>query len=237
MKHCTRISLLTLLAFALAACQQSDSSSNASLESLESRVNYALGYNYASQLLNSGIDLDAQAFAAGVQDAANAAQPRMTNEQMQAAFEEYQAVLESEMMAEMEGIANENQAAADAFLAQNSAAEGVTTTASGLQYKILEEGSGEIPGENSTVRVHYEGRLLDGTVFDSSYRRGEPVEFGVTQVIPGWTETLLMMPQGSKWQIFIPPYLGYGASGAGGLIGPNQLLIFDVELLEANVSQ
>ncbi len=117
------------------------------------------------------------------------------------------------------------------FLEENSKREGVVTTPSGLQYEVLQEGSGEKPGPRSMVTVHYEGQLTDGKVFDSSYRRGTPATFGVHQVIPGWTEALQLMPTGSKWRVFIPSELGYGARGAGGSIPPNAALIFDVELL------
>ncbi len=117
------------------------------------------------------------------------------------------------------------------FLEENSKREGVVTLPSGLQYEILQEGSGEKPSDTSRVTVHYEGRLSDGNVFDSSYKRGQPATFGVRQVISGWTEALQLMPVGSKWRLFIPSELGYGARGAGGSIPPNAVLVFDVELL------
>jgi FKBP-type peptidyl-prolyl cis-trans isomerase FklB len=117
------------------------------------------------------------------------------------------------------------------FLEENSKKEGVVTLESGLQYEVLQEGSGEKPTGNSRVTVHYEGRLIDGKVFDSSYKRNQPATFGVRQVISGWTEALQLMPVGSKWRLFIPSELGYGARGAGGSIPPNAALIFDVELL------
>ena len=117
------------------------------------------------------------------------------------------------------------------FLEENSRREGVTTLPSGLQYEVLQEGSGDKPGPASRVTVHYEGRLTDGKVFDSSYKRGQPATFGVNQVISGWTEGLQLMPTGAKWRLFIPAELGYGARGAGGSIPPNAALVFDVELL------
>ncbi len=122
-------------------------------------------------------------------------------------------------------------AAATAFLAQNKAKEGVTTTASGLQYEVLTAGTGPKPSAEDTVEVHYRGTLVDGTEFDSSYSRGETVTFGVGQVIPGWTEALQLMPKGSKWKLVIPPELAYGAGGAGQVIGPNAALVFEVELI------
>ncbi len=118
-----------------------------------------------------------------------------------------------------------------AFLKENGSRQGVVTTASGLQYEIITAGTGPKPTSSQTVKVHYEGTLVDGTVFDSSYQRGEPIEFGVTQVIPGWVEGLQLMPVGSKWKLFIPSDLAYGTRGAGGLIGPDETLIFTVELL------
>lgn len=119
----------------------------------------------------------------------------------------------------------------DQFLAENAKREGVTTTPSGLQYEILQEGTGEKPGPTTRVTVHYEGSLSNGNVFDSSYKRGQPATFGVNQVIAGWTEAMQMMPVGSKWRLFIPSELGYGSRGAGGSIPPNAALVFDVELL------
>lgn len=120
----------------------------------------------------------------------------------------------------------------NAFLAENKTKEGVVTTASGLQYKIITPGSGEFPQATDQVRVHYHGTFIDGKVFDSSIDRGEPIVFGVDQVIPGWTEALQLMQPGARWMLFIPPDLAYGDKGAGGVIGPNQALVFEVELIE-----
>lgn len=222
---------------ALAACQPSDSGSAPvvinSESSLEEKVSYGLGYGYAEQLLQNGVALDVAAFSAGFTDAsAEGASSKLTEEELQAAFEEYTEVMQQEAAAAQEAQAGDNLAQANAFLEENAGAEGVMTTESGLQYKVIEEGTGETPSVDSQVQVHYEGRLLDGTIFDSSIQRGEPVVFGVNQVIPGWTEALQMMPEGSTWQLYVPPNLGYGPADVG--FGPNQLLIFDVELLQAN---
>ena len=136
---------------------------------------------------------------------------------------------------EMLGQKNEQQLAANAeYLAENAKKEGVTTLPSGLQYEVLKAGEGPKASTHSRVTVHYEGRLTNGNVFDSSYKRGQTATFGVTQVISGWTEALQLMPQGSKWQLTIPPDLGYGARGAGGSIPPNAVLVFDVELIEVH---
>ena len=129
-----------------------------------------------------------------------------------------------------------NTAEAKEFLEENAIMPGIITTESGLQYRVITDGSGKKPTDMSTVEVHYVGRLLDGTEFDSSLKRGVPAQFGVTQVIPGWTEALKLMTEGSKWELFIPADLAYGPGGQG-LIGPNAMLIFEVELLQSNISQ
>ncbi len=237
----TKMHLYSLAAGAmlLTACGGSDSDSIAEpeldLASLEARVSYSLAYNHIEQLQQGGVEINTQAFLAGAEDALGMGQRAVSEEEMQAAFQEYQAILQEEAMAEAEAAAVDSLVAGEAFLAENATAEGVLVTESGLQYKILQDAEGDVPGETSTVRVHYTGRLLDGTVFDSSVERGEPVEFGVTQVIPGWTEALQMMPEGATWELYLHPDLAYGASGAGGVIGPNEVLIFEVELLEATV--
>lgn len=146
-------------------------------------------------------------------------------------LQEYQQKQLAVRQEEAQAAGSENQAAADAFFAKNASVEGVKTTESGLQYQVLTEAEGAKPGADDTVEVHYHGTLLDGTVFDSSYQRGETVSFPVGGVIPGWTEALQMMPVGSKWKLFIPPALAYGPGGAGQMIGPNSALIFDVELI------
>ena len=151
--------------------------------------------------------------------------------EMMAKRDEMQQAEEQAFSLQAEGNLKEGQA----FLAENGTKEGVVTTASGLQYKVISAGSGAKPTVDSTVEVHYAGRLLDGTEFDSSVKRGVPATFGVTQVIAGWTEALQLMPQGSKWELYIPADLAYGPGGTGP-IGPNQMLIFEVELLNANVS-
>jgi FKBP-type peptidyl-prolyl cis-trans isomerase FklB len=128
--------------------------------------------------------------------------------------------------------ANMNLEKSNAFLAENAKKEGVVTTASGLQYQIVTPGKGEFPKSTDQVKVHYTGKFIDGKIFDSSIERNEPVVFGVDQVIPGWTEALQLMQPGARWMLYIPPTLGYGEQGAGGVIGPNQALIFEVELIE-----
>jgi FKBP-type peptidyl-prolyl cis-trans isomerase FklB len=140
----------------------------------------------------------------------------------------YQEEIEAERVA----VGERNRAAGDAFLASNRTAEGVVQLESGLQYRVLSSGSGESPTATDTVVVHYRGTLIDGTEFDSSHRRGEPATFGVDQVIDGWTEALVLMKPGDKWMVYLPPSLAYGERGAGRRIGPNEVLVFELELLE-----
>jgi len=212
-----------------------EAESTVNLESLEGKVSYILGYNNAAQLQSQGVELNAEAFNAGVLAAVAGEDSAIGEEDARAAFEEFQQQMMAEAQTEFEAIAEENRAKSEAFLAENAQAEGVMTTESGLQYKVLEMGEGEMPSADSTVQVHYEGRLISGEVFDSSIQRGEPVAFGLNQVIAGWTEALQLMPEGSKFELYIPSDLAYGPSGSQ-RIGPNEALIFVVELLDANYS-
>lgn len=234
-----KIALSTMTVALITACGSSETEMPAEpaldLSSVESKVSYSLAYNYVGQLADGGVTLTADAFIAGAIDAVSAVGSQVSDEDMQAAFQEYQERLQAEALVELETMGAESLVLAEAFLAENALAEGITLTDSGLQYRVIAEGEGSIPTLDDTVRVHYTGTLIDGTVFDSSVERGEPVEFGVTQVIPGWTEALQLMTEGSQWELFIHPDLGYGPSGAGGLIGPNEVLIFEVELLAAAV--
>ena len=170
------------------------------------------------------------------------AEPQLTEEDIAATIQAFEVMMTAKRdeMQQAEQQATQMQAEANlqegsAFLAENGAKEGVTTTDTGLQYKVLVAGTGDKPGIDSMVEVHYSGRLLDGTEFDSSVKRGVPAQFGVTQVIAGWTEALQLMSEGAKWELYIPADLAYGPGGTGP-IGPNQTLIFEVELLKANIS-
>ncbi len=222
----------------LSACNQQAGTESATtepetaaLDTPEQRLSYGTGYSLGQRMIQDNVPIDDSAFNAGMSDAVNGRESRMTQEEMQTEIQAYQQKAQAEMEAARAEQAEANRAAGEAFLAENGAREGVVTTESGLQYEIIEEGEGPIPGADDTVEVHYTGTLIDGTVFDSSVQRGQTVVFGVGQVIPGWTEALQLMPAGSKWKLFIPSELGYGAGGAGQAIGPNSTLIFDVELL------
>ncbi|MDG1133381.1 MAG: FKBP-type peptidyl-prolyl cis-trans isomerase [Pseudomonadales bacterium] len=193
------------------------------------RVSYGLGRQMGEQLMDNPFDgLQASAVVAGLQEALNGDDCTVSDDDMRAAF----AAINEQMQAKQAEEAKAKSAEGDKFLADNAARAEVTTTESGLQYEVLTTGEGEIPTAASTVRTHYHGTLIDGTVFDSSYDRGEPTEFPVGGVIAGWTEALQMMTVGSKWRLTIPYQLAYGEQGAGGVIGPYATLVFDIELLD-----
>ncbi len=201
------------------------------LEDSAQRLSYGIAYGLGQRMAADSVPMDVPAFTAGLQDALDGAEPRMTEEEIQQEMTAYQQRAMEEQQALAAAAAEANQAAAEAFLAENAAREGVVVTESGLQYEVIEAGEGDSPGPEDTVEVHYRGTLVDGTEFDSSYKRGETVSFGVSQVIAGWTEALQLMSPGAKWNLYIPSDLAYGPGGAGNLIGPNAALVFEVELI------
>lgn len=198
------------------------------------RISYALGLSMGNNFRASGIsELNVQDFADGVAAVFYGATPKMTYDEAKAEIQNFFAELEKKQRAAAEEAGKQNKKAGEAFLAENGKRVEVKTTPSGLQYEVLTEGDGPMPEATDQVEVHYTGKLIDGTVFDSSVDRGVPATFGVTQVIPGWVEALQLMKAGSKWRLFIPSNLAYGPNGApGSPIGPNSTLIFDVELLK-----
>ena len=196
----------------------------------QDKVGYALGLNIGASLNGQGFEVTPAAIDQGIRDAL-AGKPGLSQEETMQTIRAYQVELQAKMREKAMQASKGNRDKAAAFLAENAKKSGVKTTASGLQYKVLVEGKGETPKENHTVTAQYRGTLADGTEFDSSYKRGEPAQFPVTGVIRGWTEALLMMPVGSKWQLFIPPDLGYGDEQPSPLIGPGSALIFDIELV------
>jgi FKBP-type peptidyl-prolyl cis-trans isomerase FklB len=196
------------------------------------KLSYALGMSMGHNFMGSGIkELNVQDFANGVAAVYEGKKPEMTYEQAKQTVQEFFMQLEKEMQEANQKAAKQNREIGEAFLSENAKREGVKTTASGLQYEVLESGNGAQPTANDRVEVHYTGKLIDGTVFDSSVERGVPATFGVTQVIPGWVEALQLMHEGDQWRLYIPSDLAYGPNGAGGLIGPDTTLIFDVQLL------
>lgn len=197
------------------------------------RLSYALGLSMGNNFRASGIDkISVQDFADGVAAVFYGSQPKMTYDEAKAEIQKYFTELEARQQEAAKVAGEANAKAGRDFLEANGKREEVKITPSGLQYEVLRQGEGPKPAADDRVVVHYTGKLIDGTVFDSSEERGEPATFGVTQVIPGWVEALQMMNAGSQWRLYIPSQLAYGPQGAGGLIGPNQTLIFDVTLLE-----
>lgn len=198
------------------------------------RISYALGLSMGNNFRASGIqELNIGDFADGVAAVFNGSQPKMTYDEAKAEIQSYFSAMEARQKEEAAKMAEVNEAQGKEFLEKNGKRAEVKTTPSGLQYEVLVEGNGQQPSPQDQVEVHYTGTLLDGTKFDSSVDRGVPATFGVTQVIPGWVEALQLMKEGSKWRLFIPSNLAYGPAGTpGGPIGPNQTLLFDVELLK-----
>lgn len=217
-----------------AACAQDEASgtSEAKPESLSERAGYAIGLNMGSSMKQQNVDIDVDAMIRGLRDGLAGNDGAMTQEELQATMQEFQQAMVAKQEAADAEAKTENAAAGDAFRADFGAQEGVTTLDSGVQYMVLTEGDGATPQASDQVTVHYQGTLVDGTQFDSSYERGQPATFPVTGVIPGWQEILQLMPVGSKWKVVIPPDQGYGDRGSPPRIGPASTLIFEVELLD-----
>lgn len=199
------------------------------------RISYALGMSMGQNFRSSGIPtIDIADFTAGLSVVYGDAEQKMTYAEAKTEIQKYFEAMAARQQEEMQAKAKINEEAGITYLAKNKERQEVLTTPSGLQYEVIKEGNGKQPTANDSVTVHYTGRLIDGTVFDSSVDRGEPATFGVTQVIPGWVEALQMMKEGAQWRLYIPSALAYGPNGAGNAIGPNETLIFDVELIKVN---
>ncbi|WP_324670772.1 FKBP-type peptidyl-prolyl cis-trans isomerase [Hymenobacter sp. GOD-10R] len=204
------------------------------LTSHQEQISYIIGRDLARNFSQQGLDLDIDVLAASLKEALAGQPSRLTQEQMETAMRKLQEQFEENEPQQDDNVSSNSKAEGEAFLAENKNKPGVTTLPSGLQYEVLTEGTGKKPTPRSSVTTHYHGTLIDGKVFDSSYQRGQPATFGVNQVIAGWTEALQLMPEGSKWRLYIPSDLAYGKRGAGRDIGPDSALIFDVELLKVN---
>lgn len=198
------------------------------------KLSYALGLGIGQQLKQMGLkdSLVIDDFAASIADVLNDNDLKVSHQEGQAIVNAFFQDLESKQKAAQAEAGKAAKTAGEDFLAENAKKEGVTVTKSGLQYEVLNEGSGKKPKATDTVRCHYEGRLLDGTVFDSSYKRNEPADFGLQQVIAGWTEGVQLMSEGAKYRFYIPYMLAYGEGGAGAMIPPFSTLVFDVELIK-----
>jgi FKBP-type peptidyl-prolyl cis-trans isomerase FklB len=198
-------------------------------DSFEQKASYGIGMNMGTQLLGQSFEgIEIEAVAQGLKDAFLKVESAVSREDIQASFDHVTKLMQEQQAEKSKSVIE----AGENFLKENAAKDGVTVTESGLQYEIVTKGEGDIPSLTAKVKTHYHGTLTDGTVFDSSYDRGEPAEFPVNGVIAGWTEALQLMPVGSKWKLTIPYALAYGEQGAGGAIGPCETLVFDIELLE-----
>ena len=204
------------------------------LKTQKDKVSYAIGVNVGKGMQQQSVDINPDIFAKGLKDAMKGAKLAMPDEEMRQVMTAFQKEMTEKQAVKMKALAEKNKKEGEAFLAANKKKEGVKTLSSGLQYKVIREGTGQTPKSTDTVTTNYRGTLIDGTEFDSSYRRGQLAKFPVNGVIPGWTEALQLMKVGSKWQLFIPSNLAYGERGAGNIIGPNATLIFDVELISIN---
>jgi len=207
------------------------SSSSTTLSTDKDKLSYAIGMNIGKGLHRDGVDIDPNLLMRGLKDGMAGGQTLLTDEQAQAVIQQLQNQMRQKMQAERSQSEQTNKKEGDDFLAANKTKPGVTALPSGLQYKVLKEGTGPKPTATDSVKCNYRGTFIDGKEFDSSDKHGGAATFPVNGVIKGWTEALQLMPVGSKWQLFVPPDLAYGARGAGADIGPNETLIFEVELL------
>jgi FKBP-type peptidyl-prolyl cis-trans isomerase FklB len=219
--------------------RQLQSTSSVTLDTNQQQVSYIIGRDLARNFAQQGLELDIDTLAAALKEGLAGEPSKLTQEQMQAAMQQLQEQLgggedEDDEDTQDPNTMSNNKAEGEAFLAENAQKPGVTTLPSGLQYEIITEGTGAKPTLRSSVTTHYHGTLPSGKVFDSSYQRGQPATFPVNGVIAGWTEALQLMPEGSKWRLYIPSDLAYGKRGAGRDIGPDSALVFDVELLKVN---
>jgi FKBP-type peptidyl-prolyl cis-trans isomerase FklB len=222
---------ICLVAIFLASIGLAQDKQQPQLKDQKEKASYSIGHELGSSLKKGNMDVNADILMKGLRDGLSGAKSVLTDEQIKETMTTFQKeMMEKQKQAEKEK-GEKNAAEGEKFLAENKKKEGVKTTSSGLQYKVIKEGTGEAPKETDTVVVNYKGTLLDGTEFDSSYKRNEPATFPVNRVIKGWTEALLLMKPGSKYQLWIPSALGYGDRGVGKDIGPNSTLVFEVELL------
>ena len=204
--------------------------SDSNFKSSKQKISYALGMDIGKSVSDNNLAIDIDFLIRGMRDVISDGKPLLSDDELRATLIAFQQEMQKKALQEQQATAEKNRKEGEAFLAQNKTKPGVMTLANGLQYKIDRRGTGPVPKATDKVRTHYKGTLIDGTVFDSSYERGEPVEFAVAGVIRGWTDALQQMPVGSKWTLYIPAQLAYGANGSGP-IGPNATLIFEIELL------
>jgi FKBP-type peptidyl-prolyl cis-trans isomerase FklB len=221
-----KLNIIIILAV-LFLVSQVNAQENLVLKTQKDKMSYIIGMDIGNNLKRESIDVDPNILAKAIKDTLTGQKPLLSEQEIRETMTTHQ----SEMKAKQEALAKRNKEQGDAFLAGNKKKEGVKTLPSGLQYKVIKAGKGKKPKPDDSVTTNYRGTLIDGTEFDSSYKRGQPAAFKVSGVIPGWTEALQLMEEGAKWQLIIPPNLAYGERGAGGTIGPNVTLIFEIELI------
>ncbi|HHT9808169.1 TPA: macrophage infectivity potentiator Mip [Legionella pneumophila] len=231
-----KMKLVTAAVMGLAMSTAMAATDATSLATDKDKLSYSIGADLGKNFKNQGIDVNPEAMAKGMQDAMSGAQLALTEQQMKDVLNKFQKDLMAKRTAEFNKKADENKVKGEAFLTENKNKPGVVVLPSGLQYKVINSGNGVKPGKSDTVTVEYTGRLIDGTVFDSTEKTGKPATFQVSQVIPGWTEALQLMPAGSTWEIYVPSGLAYGPRSVGGPIGPNETLIFKIHLISVKKS-
>ncbi|UQB41604.1 FKBP-type peptidyl-prolyl cis-trans isomerase [Thiomicrospira microaerophila] len=207
----------------------------ANFDNLEQKASYAIGVDLANNLESQGIELDVDAFLLGLGDRLKKHELKLSEQQMAKAIQDFTQALEMKQNERYAALAKQNLERGKAFLNENKTKPGVNQLESGLQYRVVEQGTGPKATDSDVIIAHYRGRLIDGSEFDSSYNRGVPIEFKLNGVIPGWQEALKLMNAGSKWEIFVPADLAYGERGAGSVIGPNEVLIFEINFITTAV--
>jgi len=227
MKRRLAMAMCAVLAFSAAAI----AADGPELKGDKEKLSYSIGMDIGGNLKKGSVDVDPDLLAKGLKDSYGGGKTLLTEEEARESIKAYQKTMTAKQAEVMRKLAEKNKAEGKIFLAENARKEGVKTLPSGLQYKVLVPGKGKSPKSTDTVTTQYRGTLIDGTEFDSSYKRGQPATFQVSGVIPGWTEALQRMKEGAKWQLFVPSSLAYGERGAGREIGPNATLIFEVELI------
>ncbi|WP_173238484.1 FKBP-type peptidyl-prolyl cis-trans isomerase [Legionella antarctica] len=226
-----KMKLVTAAVMGLAMSTAMAAPDATSLATDKDKLSYSIGADLGKNFKTQGIDINPEALAKGMQDGMSGTQLILTEQQMKDVLNKFQKDLMAKRSAEFNKKSDENKSRGEAFLKENKSKTGVIVLPSGLQYKIIDSGTGAKPGKTDTVTVEYTGHLIDGTVFDSTEKTGKPATFQVSQVIPGWTEALQLMPAGSTWEIYVPANLAYGSRSVGGPIGPNETLIFKIHLI------
>ena len=226
-----KMKLVTAAVMGLAMSTAMAATDATSLATDKDKLSYSIGADLGKNFKTQGIEINPDALAKGMQDGMTGTQLILTEQQMKDVLNKFQKDLMAKRSADFNKKSDENKSKGEAFLSDNKAKTGVVVLPSGLQYKIIDAGTGAKPGKTDTVTVEYTGHLIDGTVFDSTEKTGKPATFQVSQVIPGWTEALQLMPAGSTWEIYVPSGLAYGPRSVGGPIGPNETLIFKIHLI------